>query len=84
MLTDKQKESIIAEVLQNATVKTYTQAELKRIIKYIEPVLDSALVWINDIMVMETSYFIEDEERKKLGIELLDMIIKKRMKCQKP
>ncbi len=80
MLTKEQKESIQKEVLQNATVKTFSEAELRHTIDNIEIILDTALGWIDGAMYREMYDFTNIEVRKKLGLEILNMIIKERMK----
>lgn len=94
MLTQKQKNEIIAEVLslQNATVltpedlgktddyvfKQYSKLELQYVVENIEIIYESTLKWIDEAMYREMRDFTDVESRKKLGLEILDMIIKKR------
>ena len=45
----------------------------------IDTILDSMLSWMDGAMAKEMYDFTDKETRKKLGLELLNMIIKERM-----
>ncbi len=80
MLTQEKKNEIIEEVLQNATQAPFSECELQFTVDNIEIILESTLTWIDGAMYREMSDFTNVEARKKLGLELLNMIIKERMK----
>lgn len=79
MLSKEQKEEILAKVLQSATKKMYSRVELEHVIDRIDDILETALDWVDTAMVREMYDFVDTEARKKLGLELLSEIIKKRM-----
>ncbi len=89
MLTKEQKESIADKIippveiekdrLQYASVEEFTCQELEHTIDNIENILESTLSWIDGAMYREMNDFTNVEARKKLGIEILSMIIKKRL-----
>ncbi len=86
MLTKEQKESIASEILlmnifgSLNTERDFSLAEMDHTIDNIENILESTLSWIDGAIYREMYDFTDIEARKKLGLEILSMIIKERMK----